>query len=87
MSKQSIKDALIADLNASLQQQVFNEFLQDVQQTIGNPGVDRQHIMYFEHPIDDEQQAIYKMISQKDLGFVCIERENLLAVDLIDFLK
>jgi hypothetical protein len=85
--KEEIKSTLILDLEASPQQQIFNTFLDEAKASINNPGIQSTFIKYFEEPIDVNTQATYKLISQKDLGFECIVRENLIAIDFINFLK
>ena len=85
--KEEIKNALIMDLEASSQQQYFNIFLDEAKASINSPGIQADYIKYFNEPIDLNTQAIYKLISQKDLGFECIVRDNLIAINFIDFLK
>lgn len=85
--KEEIKNALILDLEASPQQAIFNTFLDEAKASITIPGIQASYAKYFDEPIDLNTQATYKLISQKDLGFECIVRENLIGVDFIDFLK
>lgn len=85
--KEEIKTALITDLQASTEQVIFNMFLDEAKASINSPGIQSTYIKRFDEPIDLNTQAIYKLISQKDLGFECIVRDNLIAIDFIDFLK
>jgi hypothetical protein len=85
--KEEIKNALIMDLENSPQQQYFNIFLDEAKASINNPDIQDSYAKYFNEPIDLNTQAIYKLISQKDLGFECIVRDNLIGINFIDFLK
>ena len=85
--KEEIKNALILDLEASPQQIIFSQFLDEVKASINSPGIEYTYIKFFDEPIDVNTQAIYRLISQKDLGFECVVGNNLIAVDFIDFLK
>ena len=85
--KEEIKNTLILDLEASPQQVLFNIFLDEAKASLSNPGIQSSYAKYFDEPIDLNTQAIYKLISQKDLGFECVVRENLIGVEFIDFLK
>jgi hypothetical protein len=85
--KEEIKAALILDLEASPQQVIFNIFLDEAKNSITSPGIQASYAKYFDEPIDLNTQAIYKLLSQKDLGFECIVRDNLIGINFIDFLK
>jgi len=85
--KEEIKNALIIDLEATPQQVLFNIFLDEAKASINNPGIQNNYIKRFDEPIDVNTQIIYKLLSQKDLGFECIVRDDLIAVNFIDFLK
>ena len=85
--KEQIKNALIIDLEASPEQQFFNLFLDEVKASINNPNIQSNYVKYFDEPIDLNTQSVYKLISQKDLGWECIVRENLISINFIDFLK
>jgi hypothetical protein len=85
--KEQIKNALIMDLEASPEHQFFNLFLDEVKASINNPNIQYNFVKYFDEPIDLNTQSVYKLISQKDLGWECIVRENLISINFIDFLK
>jgi hypothetical protein len=75
------------DLENSPQQQYFNAFLDEVRASISSPGIQNNYIKRFDEPIDVNTQIIYKLLSQKDLGFECIVKEDFIAVYFLDFLK
>lgn len=85
--KEEIKISLIVDLEASPEQLIFNDFLNDLKLSISNPGIEYVYVKFYDNSFDAKTQSILKLISQKDLGFECFVMENSIGVNMINFLK